>query len=471
MESKENSSVKINRSKIINDHYKGSGGVYHGFSFMPGNEAMGLCGEARERELRRVEEMQLKVARTWFRPDYSREMMEKFNLWLDEMKRLGVEVAIQSAWWFTKDVWYFAHEKHNDPTYTQSIDNFKACSKKLANWIAKALEYFIVVRNYTHIKYLVLFTEPTSYESGPVPQGLTLLLAYEICCRAIHEKLIEYGLRDKIKLMGPNGVFIKYEDEQLKYAVEKMNDIIDIYSMHTYAWSDSSWMKNPDFIMSDYDGWLKHVKYLKEITAPTGKPLWFDEYGLSAVSEIGEKLRSDPKYGNFIAQANTAFINGGTYGSFIWLLFDQKYFWDTTNNDSFHNGVHRWGTAYMPGDDVPEPFNVRPVWYMLSLISKYMSDGDSVVYETITEGKICACSAGAQNGDFLSLLIVNREEESVTVEIESGVSGLSCYLYDPANIECLPDKYMLESCCTIENSSFKLTLPPLAAIVLTNKNK
>ncbi|MHB1151334.1 MAG: glycoside hydrolase 5 family protein [Eubacteriales bacterium] len=304
--------VKINREKIINDDYVGSCGVYHGFSYMPVPESMGLTGQTREREFKRVSEMKLKVARTWFRPDYSRDMMKRFNCWLEQMQKTGVDVAIQAGWWFTKDVWFFAHEKHNDPVYTKSLDNFMLCCDKFAAWIAKALEYFILVRGYTHIKYLVLFTEPVSYASGPVPEGIEPFKAYEICCRKIHEKLKTYNLRDSIKLMGPNGVFLSHDDIQLKNAVDYMDDIIDIYTLHTYAWTDSSWMKNPDFVMSGYDGWLHHAEYIRGIAAKTGKPVWTDEYGLSGQAE---RYRDTVWYGNFIAQANAAFINGGLDGS------------------------------------------------------------------------------------------------------------------------------------------------------------
>jgi hypothetical protein len=458
------SNVKINREKIINDDYAGSCGVYHGFSYMPLPEEMGLTGEVREREFKRVEAMQLKVARTWFRPDFSRDMMKRFNMWLERMQKLGVDVALQSGWWFTKDVWYFAHEKHNDPEYTKSADNFRLCCDKLAAWIAKALEYFIVVRGYTHIKYLVLFTEPTSYRSGPVPDGIGDFEAYEICCRKIHEKLIAYGLRDRIRLMGPNGVFLSYDDVQLKNAVERMDDIIDIYTLHTYSWTDSSWMKNKEFIMTGYEGWLKHAGFMRKIAAKTGKPVWTDEYGLSGQ---GERYRDTVWYGNFIAQANAAFINGGLDGSFIWLLFDQKYFTDTTNNDSFYKGVHRWGTCYMPGDDVPEPENARPSWYVLSLLSRYMSAGCAKVYDISFGDGICAAATEPSPGK-TSLLIVNLKDDDAEIEAEAGAAGLRRCLYDPAAIKPEPDFIMIEPDGTTETETFTAKLPPFGVAVYSN---
>lgn len=458
--------VKINREKIINDSYTGSCGVYHGFSYMPVPESMGLTGQVREREFKRVAEMRLKVARTWFRPDYSREMTDRFNLWLEQMQRTGVDVALQAGWWFTKDVWYFAHEKHDDPEYTKNADNFKLCCDKFAAWIAKALEYFIVVRGFTHIKYLVLFTEPVSYASGPVPEGIEPFQAYELCCRKIHEKLKMYNLSDKVKLMGPNGVFLSYDDVQLKNAVEHMDDIIDIYTLHTYSWTDSSWMKNPGFIMSGYEDWKRHAEYIRGIAEKTGKAVWIDEYGLSGQAE---SYRDTAWYGNFIAQANAAFINGGLNGSFIWLLFDQKYFSDTTNNDSFYHGVHRWGTCYMPGDDVPEPENARPSWYVLSLLSRYMSDGRAKVYGVDFGKNICAAATEPSAGK-TSLLLVNLKDEETEIDVAAGVPGLRRYLYDPNTIKPQPDLIMIKADKTVETENFTVKLPPFGVAVYSDFN-
>ena len=464
-----NTFFKTDCKQSINTGYVGSCGVYHGFSFMPEPEAMGLTGETREREFRRVEAMKLKVARTWFRPDYNQDMMKRFCLWLDKMKELNVKVALQAGWWFTKDVWFFAHENYDNEEFTRDRANFERCCDKFSIWIAKALEYFIIVKEYTNIEYLVLFTEPTSYEAGPVPDGLDDLSAYEICCRKIHERLIEYGLRDRVKLMGPNGVFTSHEDKQLAYCVEHLNDVIDIYTYHTYAWLDNGWMKNPDFIMTGYDGWKKHADFIYSLEQATGKPVWIDEYGLSGQADA---FRDSSWYGNFIAQANAAFINGHLNGSFIWLLFDQKYFGDTTNNDSFYHGVHRWGTAYMPGDDVPDPENVRPSWYMISALSRYMSSGEDTVVCASEAGEgICGAVTRPENGEKISILLASLGEGEVEVDVDcAGLDDrtLTVYLYDPLHIDPQKDKLLLPPAETVRAPRFTVKLPPCGAAIITD---
>ncbi len=464
------SSFSINYGKVINDNYVGSCGVYHGFAYQQVSEARGMTEKSREREFARVNEMKLNVARTWYRPDYSQDMTRRFITWMKRMKELNVDIALQAGWWFTKDIWYFAHENYNNREYTSKLENFDLCCDKLAAWISKSLEYFIDVHGLTNIKYLVLFTEPTSYRSGDMPEGISDFEAYERCCRKIHNKLIEYGLRDRVKLMGPNGVFTSYDDKQLEYCVEHLNDVIDIYTLHTYSWCEKGWPQDQTFIMTDYDGWKKHADFIRRTAEKTGKPVWTDEYGLSGKGKIAEPFRDSSWYGNYLAMANSAFANGGLMGSFIWLLFDQQYFWNTTNDDSFHDGVHRWGTCYMPGDSVKDSENARPSWYVMQLLSRYMSSKQAKVYEVSFGEGICGYAIENENGR-RSFLIVNECSEECEIDIQAVCGSYRKYLYDPAAIKPQPDYLSIESCGNAEiglDGCFSDRLPAFGVAVYTN---
>lgn len=455
--------VQVNRSSVINDHFAGCGAVYHGFSYMPQSEEAGLVGEALEREFGRVESARLPIARTWFRPDFNQDRMRRLNRWFEKMQQLNVEVAVNAGQWFTRDVWYFAHENFNNPAFTANPDNFNSCCDKYAAWMSKAVEYWLEVKKYTHIKYLCLFSEGLTYQNGGLPRGMTQMKAYEICCRKLHEKLIEYGLRDKIKLVGPNGNFSNHRDEQLKYAVDRMNDVLDIFSGHTYARYSENALPS-DFGMTDYDGWMNHARYLKKTAARTGKPVWMDEYGMSGPQKQAETYRESPLYGNFLAQAAAAFANGRLHASFLFTLFDQKTFWNITNEDSYYNGVHRWGLAYMPGDDVLSPNSVRPAWYAFSLLSRFLSDGQAKVYETNFGSGICAASTQLSDGS-TTLLLVNRTNEEISVNVEAGVAGLQRYLYDPAALSSTENSNLLSPDETTESETFTVILPPYAAAI------
>jgi len=78
----------------------------------------------------------------------------------------------------------------------------------------QSLHQLIEVKGYNNIKYLMLFTEPLNYSSGIIPKGFTQEEYYEKICRKINDKLVEAGLRTKIKIVGltaavpgmPNGL-------------------------------------------------------------------------------------------------------------------------------------------------------------------------------------------------------------------------------------------------------------------------
>jgi len=455
--------VQVDRSSVINDNFAGCCAVYHGFAYMPQSEEAGLVGEALDREFRRVENARLPIARTWFRPDFNQDRMRRLNRWLEKMQQLNVEVAVNAGQWFTRDVWYFAHENFNNPAFTANPDNFNACCDKYAAWMSKAVEYWLEVKKYTHIKYLCLFSEGITYQNGGLPRGMTQMKAYEICCRKLHEKLIEYGLREKIKLVGPGGNFTSHRDEQLKYAVDRMNDVLDIFSGHTYArFSENA--APSDFGMIDYDGWLNHARWMKKTAARTGKPVWMDEYGMSGGQKQAEAYRADPLYGNFLGQAAAAFANGRLNASFLFTLFDQKTFWNITNEDSYYNGVHRWGLASMPGDDVPQPGSVRPAWYAFTLLSRFLSDGHARVFETRFGKEVCAAATQLTDGSS-TILVVNRTAEAVSVTVEAGTAGLRGYLYDPAAVCPQQECDLLPAGDPTETETFTVTLPPYAAAI------
>lgn len=448
--------ARVLPGEIAAPHFSGCGAQYNGFSFMPQSEEAGLTGDVLTREFDRVERMRLPIARTWFRPDFNTDRMRRFNQWLEKTRELHVQVAVNAGQWFTRDVWYFAHEKFNDPAFTSDPANFALCCAKFALWISKALEYWIEVKHYDHIRYLFLFAEPLTARTGALPAKMTQEQAYELCCRKVHEQLQTLGIRDKVRLVGPNSLYVGGNAEPLKFAVDRLNDVFDIYSAHTYARCAG------EYADLGYAQWLEQTRAMKKLTARTGKPFWIDEYGLSGRMEQAEQARSSPRYGNFLAQANAAFLNARADASLLFELFDQKTFWSITNEDSYHNGVHRWGLAYMPGDDVPEPDNVRPAWYAFALLSRYMT-GDTQILETQTGDGICAAAVRGAEG--LSLLLVNRTGEPVNVAVDAGTFPLRRSLYDPAAVHPTPDARMPEPDETTSDSRFTTLLPPYGVAV------
>jgi len=431
----------VYNDSVLMDDFLGVNGVYHGFAYMPEQISKGMNENDRQREFSRVKNMDLKIARTWYRTDWAcgdnmyndfnweTAKMKAFYLWLDKMKELNVDVALQAGWWFTRDTYPPVSRKEANDTIGPDADKDP---ERFAQWVKASLHQLIKVKGYTNIKYLMLFTEPLNYPAGIIPKGYTEPEYYDKVCTRIHEKLVESGIRSSLKIVGPNSGSTDTA-AWVGWSVKNMDQVIDIYSWHAY--NGGKYNSNPPL---EYDGWKSVAAAGRKKIAQTGKPYWIDEYGANRPDET---TRFGPDYGNYLAQCVAAFTNEGAQTSLIWLLFDQQYVAPgerTNNKDSFHNGVHRWGVAKWPHDDVAEPENPYPSWYAFSMMSKYLGGRNKTkVYKTISADSVYVV-ANQPNGKEISVMVVNASHSAQQVEVEfQKPLNLTLYrhLYDPSTVE------------------------------------
>ncbi len=350
--------------------------------------------------------------------------MQAFYKWLDEMKKLNVDIALQAGWWFTKDT-YFHSPDLGDKDSIRT--NPETDPDRFAYWVKESIHQLINVKGYTNIKYLILFTEPLNYKSGIVPEGFTQEEYYGKVCRKIQEELVNAGLRDKIKIVGPNSGST-CNGHWVGWAKNNLDDVIDIYSWHAY--NATRWDR-------EYGGWKEIAELGKNKIAETGKPFWIDEYGSGIPNEL---IRTEPDYGNYIAQCIAAFIKSGAQTSLIWLLMDQQYVEPLTNadgKDSFYNGVHRWGLTKWPHDNIRNSNEPYPAWYAFSMISRYLGgrNGTSVIKTSNADSLYIVVTK--PGGNDLSVMIVNASHQIQKYEVmftQEINKTLKRHLYDPANV-------------------------------------
>jgi len=445
--------LKVDTEEIIQDDFLGVGAVYHGFAFMPESIEKGYTDELRDIEFSRVENMELPIARTWYRPDWAcgssgyssgydwnSTKMTAFYNWLSVMKSRNVDVAINAGWWCTKDVF---NGDEDIATWDEKVEQYSL-------WMSESLNQIINIRGYTNVKYIHLFTEPTSYESGPLPTGYTQYQAYKEVVTALNDQLVSDGIRSLIKIVGPNNT--NWDD--LRPFKEDLDDVIDIYSIHGYS-------------LINYDAWNLKATNAKYQISSTGKPLWIDEWG-----KQDEEYRNTADYGNYIAQGTAAFINAGVQSSLLWILFDQQYPapLDTmTNSDSFDNGIHLWGTAqFLPTSRVP-----RPSYYSFSMMSKYMGKKGTTVYSTSSDTDGIYISAVKTETGNWSFLVVNgkSDEQNITIDLSSVIDiTLYRHLYDPETIEPDSNASIIEQDKVFNNfgTSFSDVIPARGVAIYTS---
>jgi hypothetical protein len=373
--------------------------------------------------------------------------MTAFYRWLDAMKTRHVDVALQAGWWFTRDTYYGSPA----PDPARDIERY-------THWVSESLRQIITVRGFDNVRYLVLFTEPTSYESGSVPEGETQWTYYVKVVKALHQCLLDSKQRMLVKLVGPNNT---HQGLHLAEAAAELDDVIDIYSGHDY--------NHPG-----YAQWLSMCQAMQAKVSGTGKPFWLDEYGLQ-----DEAQRQRANYGNYLAQVVAASLNAGNQASFLWLLFDQQYVsaddsdvQAVTNADSFYNGIHRWGTWRWPHDTLENPQLPYPHWYAFDLLSRYLGgrDGTRVLEAQGSEAVIVA--ATRPGGSEKTILLVNTtaKEQPVLIQLNRPTNRpLYRYMFVPDDIRVTPAGQTIGYNRVIERGSvnFDDDLPGEAVVVYT----
>ncbi|MHB1355019.1 MAG: hypothetical protein ACYCZF_03470 [Anaerolineae bacterium] len=415
---------------VICPEFLGVNAVYHPFAEMPFNTERGMTADDAAREYGLIASIGLKLARAWYRPDWTcgddlhnpfdweTAEMQGLYRWLAVMQKIGVQVALQSGWWCTRDTYM----GHDGPDPARDLPRY-------AEWVSESLHQLITVRGYTNITHLSLFTEGVNYQSGLLPEGISQTQYYGMAIRVIHERLLADGRRRLMRTVGPNSGSTT-SASWIETARADFDDCIDVYSWHSY--NGDNYDTNPP---KEYHGWLNLVQQGTRKLAGSIKPYWFDEYG---ANRPDESVRSAPDYGCYLAQAVAALINGGCQTSLIWILLDQQYPFNTTNNDSFYRGVQRWGLVPWPHDDLPDPHSPRPAWYAFGLMSRVLGGGEGCRSLRTTWEEDVYIAAIEQPGKRYALLVVNGAREARPVSIKLS-RALSCeverWQYDPAHID------------------------------------
>jgi len=236
--------LKINNINPVQEDFWGNGAIYHGYAGMPDSAGRVYNEEQCIIEAKRAADMKLKIARTFYgwwawdektnTWDWDNDKMNVFYKWLQRMKDGGVTVALNTGWCSPGDInstsWNGVSPFNVEGDWEQSKKNY-------GDWVSETVKQLIIKRGFTNIKIFVMFTEPQRY-SGIFPEKHP----YDCWCEGVeaaHNALVRDGLRDKIKLMGPNeGSTIT--SEMLHWAAEHAKEYLDIYSSHTYQFADQT---------------------------------------------------------------------------------------------------------------------------------------------------------------------------------------------------------------------------------------
>ena len=416
--------------------FQGVSAVRHGFDYMQEETSRGLSPALRNLSHARLAASRLTHARTWYASEWAMPLgwgtplnftaprFEQFAAWVADMQRAGVRVVMNAGWWFPQCTCGAGAPANCTPS-PASIDVFTA-------WVSASVRELVVARGLTNLDTLLLFTEPFPTPAGLLPPGVTQEQLYATVVRALHARMVAEGTRGLVKFHGPNdgGLSSPVAMAALQWAALELRDVLDVFSSH-------------DYNLAGYAAWLDLFTRAVAATAPTGKPFWVDEGGHS-----NEAVRNSSSYGTYVAAWQAAAMNAGAANTFLWLLQDQVYAWpleNTTNNDSFDHGLHRWGLSFWLPDQV-EP---RPAWYAHDLLTRFLRPpqgaagvqsfrmGGAVPGAGVVGAAVAGSAAGGGRPDYTAVLLVNEGAAPVRVEVAMAGAGagrapLQRYLYDPA---------------------------------------
>ncbi len=466
--------LSVDFSTVVQDNWLGVNGVYHGYAYQPDSGQREYTEEQAQTEFDRLGDMRFHIARTYYNYEYAKhnqwfdwesERMRGFYRWLEEMQQRGVDVALQAGWWLPGDLTNTSYPSSFAISPFATKMTWPEKVEAWAEWVSESLYQMIEVRGFTNIKYILLFTEP-NYASGELPKDCdSLRQAWLDCAKALHERLTADGRRDWVQLVGPNEGSTTTSD-MVYWAAKNADPYLDVYSSHAYLFD----LAADRDIYPDFYRWMKTGLAVMRMT---GKPYWFDEYGLSSAKDKlptdMELLRyHDGLYGKYIALINAAALNLGVQTTLIWTVFDQQ--WPSNNStarDCWYEGEHRWGVA----PTLRQSETPYPCYYAFTLLSRYLGGEGTQVFETQDDGSLRTACVRTDEGQ-ISLLVVNAEayDTAFTVSFSEPIDRpLYRHLYDAHSITPTPAAAILGVDKELDASggSFSDVLPRDAVAIYT----
>lgn len=471
-------SLSINSAALIQDDYMGNTGVYYAFNYIPEKYDRKYSSEMQRLELERIKNAGVSVVRTQYSPcwawntvtskwDYNTEEMQGFYKYLDDMKALGIDVAIQIGW-DVSDVTSSRLTSYSfNPFYILSGGDSTKAESYYAEWVSNSVKT-LHSKGYDNVKYLVAFTEPsTALTTEDYTRDIETWKHYVMLA---HNKMAADGVRKSVKILGFNmGAYNRKTSPvddflALKYMAgdSELCSAVDIFTYHIYVTSENT--------ADNYSEWYHYMSEAVKIASSVGKKLWFDEgEWISSDDTDWNEKASYGIYGTQLALKTVAAMNSGLQTSMRWTIADQ-YWTNLKNTNSageWQNGCHLDGLLpNLNSTSIP-----RKSYYAYSLIGKYTA-GMKNVYSGTNDGSLYITSCSDGKGG-LTVIVVNMGNTAADFSV-SGISGFNAgklyrHIYDYQNIIPDSDAEIINADAVIEGISDKFTdsLPKYSFAVYT----
>ena len=456
--------LDVENNKVFNDDWKGVNAINQGFMFLPDEYGRDYTDAQIEEELKRMDDMDVNMVRSYMDAgfafkerngdeviyDWDSERMQAFYKWLDAMEERDIEVAVNMGWGIgsianatTQD-----HLKFTIPWYISGqLNIYSDMIDMYTDWVKLFIEEVIIKRGYD-IEYFVMFTEPyhfNEYTFYVAPNQKETKNGWEVTVdviKATDKKLKDEGLRDMVKLTGPQYGFSKdfYEgetlEEEINWWISRIDDCIDVYTFHWYipTWPGAGPINSSASVLDDnYELWVYYFEQFVEIISKTGKPFWFDEwmYGGNAI----ENQKTD-FYAQQIAQTVIAAMNAGVNSCIYWQMFEIVWPTRIDTGGEFKEGIHILGTA----PSLYQSAIPYKLFYGFTLITRFAGEfNNNKVFYGQGENGVCLSMVEYEKDGkkYQNVIVVNTSsmEQKISINFEKSIGkNMYRYLFDPATV-------------------------------------
>ena len=457
--------LNVENNKVFNSKWNGVNAINQGFMFLPDEYGRNYSDAQIEEELKRMDDMDVGMVRSYMDAgfafkerngdqviyDWDSERMQAFYKWLDAMEERDIEVAVNMGWGIgsianatTQD-----HLKYTIPWYISGqLNIYSDMLDMYSDWVKLFIEEVIIKRGYD-IEYFVMFTEPyhfNEYTFYVAPGIKETKNAWEVTVdviQATDKKLKDEGLRDMVKLTGPQYGLSKdfYEgetlEEEINWWISRIDDYIDVYTFHWYipTWPGSGTINSAASVYDDnYDLWVYYFEEFVRIISKTGKPFWFDEwmYGGNAI----ENQKTD-FYAQQIAQTVIAAMNSGVNSCIYWQMFEIVWPTRTDTGGEFKEGIHILGTApSLYTSAIP-----YKLFYGYSLLTRFAGEfSNNKIYYAEGENGVCLSMVEYEKDGkkYQNVIVVNSTsmEQKISINFKKSIGkNMYRYCFDPVTIK------------------------------------
>lgn len=323
------------------------------------------------------------------------------------------------------------------------------------------------------VKYITFFSEPANgitngFESE---DGKKLLVRYEKCIGAIHNTLLDAGIREDYKLVLGN---VALATEIWNCTWQYFEPIYDVLKPFADEWSYHNYNRYslPHLNTAlPYENMMAYVDCdIRQKTGVKANDVWIDEYNALDRNNTWFEFRNATKWNPIhIIAGMVANINVGYKTILNWTFINTLWIDSHANaKDNWLDGHHCWGLIPHPHQD-KRPYNS---FYAYQMVASHMTGGKTYRGDNFIESGLCCCGCENDDGTY-TIIVVNSSILSSPFELKLARpldnATFKRYLFEADKDYRREDNSIITSDKNIKNVSnvIKDTLPAGSVAVYT----